>query len=154
MLNQSFKTTVGLAFVIGHFIILIWIFICKFLGGFKFEELTTTIGLVIPLFATYSTSIIRDIVTNSEGTVDSGKRYNKPFRFITLFLSTLFFVYLFAIITIKAFNWGFEDFEQFKLLLGLSETIFGAYIAQILFSMYQRVDAPQQALPTNKTGNP
>jgi hypothetical protein len=147
MKNLSFKTQVGLGFVISHFLILILILVCKFMGGFSFDELTTTIGLVIPLFATYTSSIIKDIVKNAQVTATIENSYSAPFRFITLFLIGLFFAYLVLIIILKAFNYGFENFEQFKILLGLSEAIFGAYIAQIIFSMYDHISTKSSEKP-------
>ena len=149
MKNLSFKTKVGLYFVISHFLILILILVCKFMGGFSFDELTTTIGLVVPLFATYTSSIIKDIVKNAQVTPSIEKLYSAPFRFITLFLIGLFFAYLVTIVVMKAFNYGFEDFEQFKILLGLSEAIFGAYIAQIIFSMYEHASVQASDKATN-----
>lgn len=152
MNRDSFKIKVGLAFVISHFLILVWTLTCSFLGGFKFPELTTTIGLLLPLFATYTSAIIRDIIRNAENHKKSNRTVNKPFQIITMFIIGLFFFYLFMIITLKAFNYGFQDFEQFKILLGISEAVFGAYIAQIIFSMYERVGT--QAGQAAQTGSP
>jgi hypothetical protein len=40
------------------------------------------------------------------------------------------------IIIIKAYNLGIADFEQFKALLILGETIFAAYVGQIVHAMF------------------
>jgi hypothetical protein len=48
----------------------------------------------------------------------------------------MFIVYLLMIIIIKAYNLGIADFEQFKALLILGETIFAAYVGQIVHAMF------------------
>jgi hypothetical protein len=133
---MNFRTKIGLAFIISHFTIIVYAFICKFLGGYTFEELTTLIGLLVPLFASYTTAVIKDIIKHNQELTEAEIRYSKPFRFITIFICTLFILFLFSIITIKAFNYGFEDFEQLKLTVGLTEAIFGGYVAQLIFSIY------------------
>jgi hypothetical protein len=141
---MNFRTKIGLVFVVTHFFILIYIFICKFLGGFTFEELTTLIGLLIPLFSAYTTAVVKDIIKNNLQTGDQEIAYSRSFRFIIIFICSLFIIFLFTIITLKAFNYGFEDFEQLKLTVGLTEAIFGGYVAQLIFSIYtpEKTEAP------------
>jgi hypothetical protein len=45
-------------------------------------------------------------------------------------------MYILAIIIIKAYNLGIADFGQFKALLLLGETIFAAYVGQIVHAMF------------------
>jgi hypothetical protein len=134
---MDFRIKVGLFFVVTHFIILAWVLICKFMGGYTFEEMTTLIALLIPMFASYSTVIIKDIVKNAEVDQTNKVVYTAQFKFLTLFLCILFFGFLFTVIFLKAFNYGFEDFEQLKLTVGILESMFGAYVGQFIFSMYK-----------------
>ncbi|MEO6175349.1 MAG: hypothetical protein ABIP27_09380 [Flavobacterium circumlabens] len=133
---MNFRTKIGLLFVVTHFVILVYTFICKFLGGFTFEELTTLIALLIPLFSAYTTAVVKDIIKNNQQTADPEITYSRPFRFVIIFICSLFIIFLFTIITLKAFNYGFEDFEQLKLTVGVVEAIFGGYVAQLIFSIY------------------
>ena|SRR6202035_3998685 len=48
----------------------------------------------------------------------------------------MFIIYLLTIITVKAYNLGIADFEQFKALLILGETVFAAYVGQIVHAMF------------------
>jgi hypothetical protein len=48
----------------------------------------------------------------------------------------MFIIYLLTIIIVKAYNLGIADFDQFKTLLVLGETIFAAYIGQIVHAMF------------------
>jgi hypothetical protein len=45
-------------------------------------------------------------------------------------------MYFIIIIIIKAYNWGIADFDQFKVLLILGETVFAAYVGQIVHAMF------------------
>ena len=51
------------------------------------------------------------------------------------------------IVIIKAYNLGIADFEQFKALLILGETIFAAYVGQIVHAMFSAApaEAPQNS---------
>jgi hypothetical protein len=66
--------------------------------------------------------------------------------------------FLFVVITLKAFNYGFEDFEQLKLTVGLSEAVFGGYVARLIFSIYVPETATTAAAnpsePKNKIETP
>jgi hypothetical protein len=55
-------------------------------------------------------------------------------------------VYILAIIVIKAYNLGIADFGQFKALLLLGETVFAAYIGQIVHAMFASSDGAPQDL--------
>lgn len=48
----------------------------------------------------------------------------------------MFIIYLLTIIIVKAYNLGIADFDQFKVLLVLGETVFAAYIGQIVHAMF------------------
>jgi hypothetical protein len=48
----------------------------------------------------------------------------------------MFIIYLLTIIIVKAYNLGIADFDQFKALLVLGETIFAAYVGQIVHAMF------------------
>ena len=59
----------------------------------------------------------------------SQKRYSLGYALISI-------IYLLTIIIVKAYNLGIADFDQFKTLLVLGETIFAAYIGQIVHAMF------------------
>src|ERR1041384_4931145 len=111
---MNFRTKIGLFFVVAHFTIIVYVFLCKFLGGFTFDELTTLIGLLIPLFSAYTSAVIKDIIRHNQETTEKEIKYSKPFRIVIIFICSLFVLFLFTVITLKAFNYGFDDFEQLK----------------------------------------
>ena len=56
--------------------------------------------------------------------------------FISWLFPSIFTMYLISLVFLKAFNIGFSSFEQFKMSLVASETIFGAYVGLIVSSMF------------------
>jgi len=48
----------------------------------------------------------------------------------------MFIIYLLTIIIVKAYNLGIADFDKFKALLVLGETIFAAYVGQFVHAMF------------------
>jgi hypothetical protein len=49
----------------------------------------------------------------------------------------MFIIYILTIIIVRAYNLGIVDFEQFKAPLILGETIFAAYIGQIVHATFR-----------------
>lgn len=134
---MDFKTKTGLAFIICHFVLMIFAFVCMSLGGYEFEEFTTLIGFLLPMLAVYSTAIVKDIARNAQNKVKIAQEYSVEYRFLVKFVCTIFFLSLFVVIGLKGFNYGFRDFEQLKITIGLLEAIFGGYIAQLIFAIYK-----------------
>lgn len=106
-------------------------------GGFLFEEMTTTISLIIPMFAAYTTAILKYAIKNKEQINVKSKELNKVFVFISYSIPSLFIVFMVSLIILKACNIGFSSFEKFKLTLVSSETMFGAYIGFIISSLFE-----------------
>jgi hypothetical protein len=107
-----------------------------FRGGFTFSEATTAISVFLPITSVYTSTIIKYIIANMEIDQRTQKRYSLGFALISCIITLMFIIYLVTIIIVKAYNLGIADFEQFKALLILGETIFAAYIGQIVHAMF------------------
>lgn len=137
MTETQLKTKVGLFLIISHIAIIMLVIILYLAGGFLFDEMTTTIALIVPMFSIYTTAIIKYIILNKTKTEVEAKQKSKEYTFISLFFPLLFVFFLIAIIVLKASNIGFSTFEQFKAMLAISETAFGSYIGLILYSFFE-----------------
>jgi len=136
-MNQHvLKSVVSSIILIGHFSIIFLILVMSFRDGFTRSEATTTISVFLPITSVYTSAIIKDIVANKEIDQRTQKRYSLGFALISCIITLMFIVYLFTIIIVKAYNLGIADFEQFKALLILGETIFAAYVGQIVHAMF------------------
>lgn len=151
----SIKRRATLLLIGSHVLCVSWIIILYFLGGFAFEDLTTAIALLVPLFAGFTTMIVRDAVAQAspEARPEQNRQMPWAFRFLTLTFTAGFSVYLFVIVTLKGFNLGFRTFEEFKILLGVSETVFGVYVGILLPTLFTH-GAEKKQLAGTTTGNP
>ena len=136
MKQYVLKSIVSSIILIGHFSIITLIFFMYFRSGFTFSELTSTIAVFLPITSIYTSAIIKDIVANKEVTERTSKKYSVSFGVISCVISLMFIMYFIIIIIIKAYNWGIADFDQFKVLLILGETVFAAYVGQIVHAMF------------------
>jgi hypothetical protein len=130
------KSVVSSIILIGHFSIIMLILEMYFRGGFTFSEATAAISVFLPITSVYTSTIIKDIIANREIDQRTQKRYSLGFALISCIITLMFIIYLVTIIIVKAYNLGIADFEQFKALLILGETIFAAYIGQIVHAMF------------------
>jgi len=115
-------------------------------SGFTFSEATTTISIFLPITSVYTSAIVKDVIANKEIRKRSQKKYSIGFVLLSVMITLLFMIYILAIIIIKAYNLGIADFGQFKALLLLGETIFAAYIGQIVHAMVAASGAAPQDL--------
>ncbi len=136
MKQYVLKSVVSSIILIGHFSIIMLILEMYFRGGFTFSEATTAISVFLPITSVYTSTIIKYIIANMEIDQRTQKRYSLGFALISCIITLMFIIYLVTIIIVKAYNLGIADFEQFKALLILGETIFAAYIGQIVHAMF------------------
>jgi len=136
MKKNKLQNILGVYLILSHFGIIVLIFIL-FLPMNDFSQLTTTLGLIVPMFSLYTTAIIRFIVKNMENTINSEKSVSKMFTFISFLIPSLFVVYLSSIIVLKTYNFALSDFDDFTIIIGLSESFFGIYVGQIIVNLYE-----------------
>lgn len=137
MTREQLKSRIGLFLIISHFMIILLVVALFLFGGFKFEEMTTAVALIVPMFSIYTTAIIKHITTNSKQKKDSSEIITGEFVFITFFVPSLLIFFLISMIILKTLNVGFSDFEQFKIMLAISETVFGAYVGLVMSSLFE-----------------
>lgn len=108
--------------------------------GFLYEELTTTLGLVVPLFAASVTAITRFIIRN-RSSADSLVRVNGAFVVLSYGLASFLVLAVVGLMVLKAFNYGLSSFEQFKVLLGISQGVYGVYLGRVITALYGQLEA-------------
>jgi hypothetical protein len=139
MASTVLRAIVSSILVVGHFVILAAVFIMYTLSGFTFTELTTTISILLPITSIYTSTVIKEIIRDREEDGKTHPTYSIAYSLISILIPLGFILYLFAIVILKSFNHGIENFDQFKTLLVSGETIFAAYVGLIVHSMF---DAP------------
>jgi hypothetical protein len=137
MSEYNVKLLVGGIMIAAHFLLMILIVSLYMVHGLAFTEMTTTIGLIGPLFAGY-TSVIFAFVIKHKNRMDLGnERVNLAYAVTSSFVPIIFVVALFIAVICKAWNIGFSDFENFKVTIGVIQGAFGVYVGQFIYSMFE-----------------
>lgn len=137
MTEGGVRQAVGLFVVASHFLLIVTAIGLFIAGGFLYDELTTILAVIVPMFGVYTTAIIKKIVADRNVTVDTSKKVTGAFVFLSWFIPILFVGFLFFSIILKSINVGFASFDEFKGLLVAGETLFGAYVGLIIGSLYE-----------------
>ncbi len=129
--------TAGL-FVVSHFLTLVLVGALYLKRGFTFEETTTTIAIIAPLFAGYTTLIVKHIIANRNRKSDPSTSpiQSGLFVFVSLFIPVVFICVIVSMVLVRAYNAGISDFEQFKILLGIVEGAFAVYVGLIINALF------------------
>lgn len=119
----------------GLIFLTIWFAAC---GGFTFNQATTTLGLIGPLFVGYTSVIVSFYVRHRHESdhVDSptvNRGYTVLSWFFPVFLASL----LLAAILGYVYGKGIEEFDNFVKAIGIIEGICGIYVGQFIYSMFE-----------------
>ncbi len=136
MTERQVRTRVGIFLVVSHIAILLLLVLLSLADGFTPPELTTSIALIVPVFAGSTTAIVKSFVDNRKQVADQSPAMDRPFVVIAFLLPGVFVGFLVLIIVLKAFNWGIADFEHFKGFLALGETGFAVYLGYVIQSLF------------------
>ena len=134
MKRKQFRNFVGIAFICSHFGLFLALLILTFQDRFTPPQLFTTAGLILPLFAAYTSLILKAFTQGNSG-VSALKEVETAQAVISILIPALFCLYLFGVILWKAF-WNL-DFDNFVKFIGLAEVVFGVYLGTVLKSLFK-----------------
>lgn len=137
MTEAGVKTGVGLFVVLSYFGLLVMTIALYAAGGFLFEEMTTTVALLVPMFGIYTSAVIKHILGSPRKLQAKGEAVTNSYAFISFFVPILFALLVGIAIWMKAFNIAFSSFDQFKITLGILQTGFGAYMGLVLSALFK-----------------
>ena len=132
--ETKLKRIIGVFLITSHFCVIFLVVVLYAFDKFTDSELSTTIGLILPLFTAYTTAIIRQFL-NEKSCDYKAQPELFPKIFVTFFIPSIFVLFIFSIIMWKSF--GSLGFNSFTTLLGISETSFGGYVGMIVKEMFK-----------------
>ncbi|WP_315722106.1 MULTISPECIES: hypothetical protein [unclassified Bradyrhizobium] len=141
MTENRNRITVGLFMIASHIAVFIALVAFTFAGGFSFEELTTTAGIIGPLFAGYTSAIIAFIIKHKDDRSYGQNKINPVYALVSCAIPALFVAAVLCLIALRAYNVGIADFDTFKTLIGVTESAFGIYVGQFIYSMFEAKSA-------------
>jgi hypothetical protein len=141
MTENSFRNRLGILMVIAHFTIVLFMVGMRVIEYFDDSTLKVSLPIVIPLFATYTTLVVRYLIEHKTQITDKSRQMTPGFVFIASFIPAVFVLFMLLIIIKQAFRPG--SIESFAVLLGLGETIFGAYLGYIFKDLFPAKKNPE-----------
>lgn len=137
MREQTMRTWLGVQLVTSHMLLIALCVVLYFCRGLLFEEMSTCVALVAPMFAVYGTAAMKHLLRPRNKHQDSRRIVNRSHALLILGLPGGFALLAAGLILAKAANLGFESFEQFKTTLALVQTGIGVYVGLIVTSMFE-----------------
>lgn len=119
--------------IVGGFVFTLWES-----GAFTAEQFTNTIALLVPLFATYLTIMLKDAAKHRhvESALDQRLLVKPSYQRMTYFLLVLYFLMLVMIINLRG-SGALPQFSQMAALLAAVECGLGVYIGSIVFTLFK-----------------
>ena len=157
MTESGTRSAVGVFLIIAQVVVVVLAIAIHIKHGLTFEELTTTIALILPMFAVHTAAIAKYFTTHRTAVADESPKVNGTFAFLAFLMPVLFALYLAGVLLARGFGIAFVAPEQLKWAIGLAETIFAVYLGIFLGSLFEekravRGGSPRQ-LPRRQNGN-
>ena len=134
MRESLFKKILGLTIICIHIFIVFLILYYKNDNQFGDEDLKIALSIIIPLFATYMTLIIKDFIDERYLKKNEDKKINFSFIIITTLFTVGIFLSIICVLDSQANN-GYSS-EDFAFYLSIPESVFGLYLGMIFKSLY------------------
>jgi hypothetical protein len=139
MTEKSLKNFVSIALVVAHASTLLLVLGLYVMNGLTDEQVTTTVGMLIPMLAAVVGMATKHIIASKNVSRDTSKKVSNIYVFGVVFFAGLYLVTITTLLLLKSFNIGFKSFEAFKIAMTVTETIFGAYTGKVLGSLFEPV---------------
>jgi hypothetical protein len=139
MKESKFKSRLTWYILISKILVILYILFEYSVQGYDAEQTMSLITLIVPLFAVYLSAMIKDASENRyvEAELIIDKHVKKSFVQLSNFLFLLYPLALIGII------YGGGEMPSFKFTqsgITIIESGLGAYIGQIVFSMFRNIE--------------
>lgn len=134
MKNNKLVSILAILFIVSHFLVIFLIVLFKIIGWYGDEELKLSLPIILPLFGSFTSIIIKYILANQNKRKISTRKKSFLFSFVCIFFPIVFLGYMILILLNQAYHP--QTIENFSMFLGLGETVFGVYIGLLLKSLF------------------
>jgi hypothetical protein len=132
MREKRLRAWIGLGLIAAHLITIVVLLGFYSVGGFHFDEMTTAVGLLSPMFLAYTSVITSYFTKHPHQTKDEGPAMASAFVALSVATPLLFSLLVIVSTILKGTNLAFGSFEEYKgTLLGL-EAVFAAYLGRLV----------------------
>jgi lysylphosphatidylglycerol synthetase-like protein (DUF2156 family) len=133
--DAQLRTRIGLFWVAAHVAVVLTILGCYSFGGFEFDELTTLLAVVVPLFAGVTLVVVR-FFTQHRHSLAQGRPVSVPYVTLVWLFAVAFAVTVLWAIIGRATNRVFATFDQAKIFLASLEGLYVVYVTNLLAPLF------------------
>jgi hypothetical protein len=140
MTESRLQAVLGVLLIISQFGVILATMYIYVRGGLRFDEMSTAIALLVPMFAVHTTTVVKFFVANKHATNPREVPVTSTFVFLSIFFPVVFVLALLCVIGLKSYGIAFASFNEFRVALGLVQTCFAVYIGLFISSLYENRD--------------
>ncbi len=133
MTNKALRMTTGFGLVGAHFAILLLIGILAAFDRFMLDEMFVLFGLIAPLFAAYTTAVVRAFMKEDPHASIRGKA---DISRVILAIGIVTFFVLAVLCGVLWKSFGSLGMDDLIKLVGITETILGGYVGIVMESFF------------------
>lgn len=137
MKESKLLTSLSIYIVTLHFFLVAWIFLQYYLGNLSLSYVESSLVIILPLFASYTTIIISFWFGNTPKL--SQKKRHLVVVYISFLLPT-FMVFSIVGFFLKEMNQPSLSVSDFSKVLGAIEAAFGIYVGAVIKGLFIRND--------------
>ena len=136
--EHRFKNQVLYLLLAAKLLLVGWVFTVWESGGFTNEQFISVIGIIVPVFATYLTLVIKDAAKHRHTDAPLDNRIVKrSFQTTAYWLIGSYAFVLLLVINLRG-QGILNQFGQMTALLSTVESGLGVYIGQIVFALFKK----------------
>ncbi len=130
---NNLKSIVGSFMVVAHFSAMALVL---FLGKdyLTYDQCLDIILILAPLFSAFTLAVVSDFIRHRH-VIAKGKKVNKRFIFIALFIPLIYTISLFTLILAWPFEW-INDITRFRRSISVCETVIGGAVGLIMGTLF------------------
>lgn len=153
-MEKKFKYSIGLYLIFAHLVVIVSLIVLRIIGGFETDEFTTIIGIVTPMFAGFTTSVIMFIINDRYNVnVNPNVNISPAFRFLSYLFPFLFTLSILTAIWLQGYNKAFSNFEDFKSFILVMESLFATYSGYFIYTLFEKKKPDDQGKENKKDGD-
>ncbi len=136
MKEASLKSALAWIFLVGHLGTFVLLIVLRQAGGFTDDELKICAGFILPIFAGFTTMIIKDAIGNRNN-FSKAKPVIVTNQFAGIALGFgIFFVLLAPALIIAMAGNYISSFNTFMIYLTITQTSLATYLSLIIDALY------------------
>jgi hypothetical protein len=136
--EHRFKNQVLYLLLSAKMVLVIWLFTLWESGAFTNEQFISVIGIIVPVFATYLTLVVKDATQHRHTDAPQDNRLVKrSFQMTAYWLIGTYTFVLLLVINLRG-QGILNQFGQMTAMLSTVESGLGVYIGQIVFALFKK----------------